>query len=986
MKHHILTMLALLLLAGWQQQARAEAGDVLFQESFDTQAGFNRFTVLDLNHDGDTWLWGASKGGFSENNFWATYLYSSSKQGNDWLLTPELQLQEGTIYNLQFRMKPAGSNYYTEVIAIAFGQGDDPTKYQLLQDEMLVPIGDWRDFSYQATVTATGSYRFGFQALSPADQYAIYIDDVVVAELGSAATPAPVGSLTATPGEEGALQATLSFTLPSRQSDGQELKGDLEKVTIERDGQLIATLTEGLQPGSQATYTDAKATIGNHTYIVRAFSAMGGGLPATTEVYVGEDVPSVVTHVELVDHIDHYTLSWQAPTRGENGHYFNPQNVTYSVYLPNGYQADILLAQGITATSLDIDAIDGEQTLARFRIKAVNKAGESDFQNSNVIVVGDPYQLPITESFAGGKTNTDHYWWLDAAAYYGNYWHVNTTGSSDGDGGCFVWVPYDYYDEAWLNSGKIDLRQTVNPKLTFDFNIKRNSTARIQIEAVDNLQQTTIVGYVDGKTADKTGWAQAEFSLAELRNLPYVMLKFHSTADDDESQELLAIDNIKMLDVVDHNLAATLLAPKSTVAGKLTTVPVTVHNFGQTTEQDYHVLLYADDVLVADSACTKALAPLTDATVALQFTPQGGNAQILLWAEVVLEADEVAADNRTKTEVLQLVAIDVKTVEQLTAANAAEGIALSWQKPELKAETVTDDFESYPAWSTENVGEWRMADLDDAWSLGLGNYTFPEMEEAYAYIVFNRNQLQISPYAEEGTAPGSEIPWIEAHSGEQYMAAFAPKEDMGVATADDWLISPQLNGEAQTISFWAKSLAKNGWEHYEVLYSMTDTRVDNFLVAKAESLIETTTWTQFEAQIPAGALYFAIRHLTPTDLGYGIFIDDVTFTRGDGELLAYNVYRDGKLVTTLGPDATTWTDAEGTPGSRYQLSCLYRAGESPLSEAVSISTGIGTVASATAQGVAATYRIDGVRTLGGAWHGISIQQMKDGSVRKQLKF
>ena len=958
---------------------KAETGDVLFSETFDTQAGFDRFTVLDLNKDGNTWIWAPSKGGWSENYFWAEYMYSSTDQGDDWLITPELQLQEGKVYSFRFRSKPAGSNYYTEVMSVAWGQGDDPKRYALLEEEMLVPAGDWKDYEYRVAVSQDGAYRFAFQALSPADQYAIYIDDVMVVEQASSDTPAAAEGLSATPDAQGLLQATLTFTLPSKLVSGEAL-ASIDKVEILRDDVLIATLTEGLTPGAAMSYTDSTPQNGEHTYSEVVFNDHGAGLPATTQAYVGIDRPSEVTNVTLLDYIDHYTLSWTPPTVGAEGHYFSTAGLVYDVYVPSGnLTPDVLVAQGIAATSIDTEAISGEQTLTRFRVKARNVAGESDFENSNVICVGTPYDLPVTESFAGGEVNPDHYWWLDARE--GQYWHINKTGSSDGDGACMVWTPWDYYDEAWLNSGKLNLKGTVNPKLSFDYNVARNSGTKIQVEAINNLQQTTIIGYVDGHTSDKNGWAQAEFSLAPVKDEAYVMVKLHGIADD---EELVAIDNIKILDYVEHNLAASLKAPANAVAGKLTDVSVGLHNYGENDEEGFHVLLYADGEVVADSVYTATLPSVSDDVITMQFTPSRKNAEVEVYAEVVLQGDQLESDNRTKTELISIMQIDVKTVSNLTASEAADGVTLSWTAPELSAETITDSFEDYELWANEQFGDWRLADLDDAWTMGFSNYTFPEMEEAYAYIVFNPDEMAISEYADENTPPASELAYMKAHSGQQYLATFAPKDDMGVDRADDWLISPCLNGDAQTIKFWAKSLAKNGWEHYEVLYSATDTQVGSFRVAKAESRIETTAWTEIEAELPDGALYFAIRHLTPTELGYGMFVDDVTFTVGDGQIQGYNVYRNDELVATLPSDATTYADLKGEPDSRYRISVLYHAGESPLSNEASATSGIRQQTTAATE-AAASYGVDGRRQTGNGRHGVTIQRMKDGTVRKAVK-
>lgn len=958
---------------------KAETGDVLFSETFDTQAGFDRFTVLDLNGDGTTWIWAPSKGGWSENYFWAEYLYSSRDQGNDWLITPELQLQKDKVYSFRFRSKPAGSNYYTEVMSVAWGQGDDPRQYALLEEEMLVPSGDWKDYEYRVAVSEDGPYRFAFQALSPADQYAIYIDDVMVQELASSNTPAAATGLSATPGNQGLLQATLTFTLPSKLVSGEVLT-DINKVEILRDDVLIATLTEGLAPGAEMRYEDSTPKNGQHTYSVVVFNDHGAGLPATTEVYVGVDRPSEVTNVTLLDHIDHYTLSWTPPTRGAEGHYFSTEGLVYDIYVPSdSYMPDVPVVKGLTTTSFDTEAISGEQTLTRFRVKARNVAGESDFQNSNVICVGTPYELPVAESFANGEVNPDHYWWLDARE--GQYWHINKSGSSDGDGACMVWTPWDNYDEAWLNSGKLNLKGTVNPKLSFDYNVAPNSGTKIQVEAINNLQQTTIIGYVDGHTSNQNGWAQAEFSLTPVKDKAYVMVKLHGIADD---EELVAIDNIKILDYVEHNLAASLKAPTSAVAGKLTDVSVGVHNYGENAEEGFHVLLYADGKVVADSVYTATLPSVSDDVITMQFTPSRRNSEVEVFAEVVLQGDQQENDNRTKTELISIMEIDVKTVTDLAASETADGVTLTWTAPELKAETITDSFEDYPLWANEHIGDWRLVDLDDAWSLGFNNYTFPEMEEAYAYIVFNPAEMAISEDADENTAPASELTYLKPHSGKQYLAAFAPKDDMGVDRADDWLISPRLNGDAQTIRFWAKSLANNGWEHYEVLYSSTDTQVGSFRVAKTESRIETTAWTEIEAELPAGALYFAIRHLTPTEQGYGMFIDDVTFTVGDGQIQGYNVYRDGELVATLASDATTYDDQKGEANSRYRISVLYHAGESPLSNEASATAGIYQQTAVSSE-AAASYGIDGRRQVGKGWRGVTIQRMKDGKVRKVVK-
>lgn len=101
-------------------------------------------------------------------------------------------------------------------------------------------------------------------------------------------------------------------------------------------------------------------------------------------------------------------------------------------------------------------------------------------------------------------------------------------------------------------------------------------------------------------------------------------------------------------------------------------------------------------------------------------------------------------------------------------------------------------------------------------------------------------------------------------------------------------------------------------------------------------------FTQYTAELPDGATHFAIRSCASDS--YLLMIEDVTFSKlngFDGELLGYNVYRNGvKINQNPIVDAkyidTTAENADHT----YQVSAVYDKGESELSEAISIAKSV----------------------------------------------
>ena len=155
-----------------------------------------------------------------------------------------------------------------------------------------------------------------------------------------------------------------------------------------------------------------------------------------------------------------------------------------------------------------------------------------------------------------------------------------------------------------------------------------------------------------------------------------------------------------------------------------------------------------------------------------------------------------------------------------------------------------------------------------------------------------------------------------AHSGTKYLFALF-RYDGG--QTDDWAISPELSGNAQTISFFARSYSSRYQEKITVYYSTGGKEMSDFIPVDGSTVDPLPNkWTEYTAALPEGAKYFAIRSYAENS--YMLMVDDVTYEAApvsDLGLKGYNIYRDGNLVTGQPVAGTTYVDTDVSEGEQY---------------------------------------------------------------------
>lgn len=128
---------------------------------------------------GNNWSVANNPGSTFTNNT-LQYLYNTNNAANVWFFTQAVNLTAGTSYRLTFKYGN-NSTTYTEKLKVKFGLS--PTANDMtdsITDLPSIKLSGSAISTTDFTPSATGAYYLGFQAYSAADQYNLYVDDILL--------------------------------------------------------------------------------------------------------------------------------------------------------------------------------------------------------------------------------------------------------------------------------------------------------------------------------------------------------------------------------------------------------------------------------------------------------------------------------------------------------------------------------------------------------------------------------------------------------------------------------------------------------------------------------------------------------------------------------------------------------------------------------------------------------------------------------------
>lgn len=930
MTKKIRTVLATILATGYvfSQAAVVNQGNdgtvsLPYFEDFETEDHLDLLYVIDANNDGRSWY-------YSDIVFDIRNRASEECDADDWLLLPPMKLEADKSYRLEFVAR-AVYNEYMERLEVKLGAGAEPDA-SVMTTTLIPPtdIQQRRTMGVTVTVPETGIYRIGFHAISPKGAFRLALDDISVESPKSALRPGIPDGFTAVSTAPGELKARVTFRVPDKTVNGKPLS-DIDRITLRVNGEDKFE-EESPEPG-KLIETTVDTRQGINTFRVAASNADGEGEPVELTLFAGDDTPMPPTDVRMEVRDGKAYLTWSAPTEGENGGFIDPATLTYEIQRRSDFSYVESSFAGTEYVDILPDNINSRPRQLFYCIRAISAAGKSlDSGDSNRYITGDAVSVPFRESFVNCNYDDDHWW---HSINEGERWNLSESLVYDNDGGAAKFAPANMGENSLFYTSRIDLRGTSNPLVTFYYWHVKNSDMRLELQASrENGEFKTLRTFDFSDNQDVTGWKKAAVLLSDYTDADYVLVGWKATAGG--IQTVTAFDAVEICDVASADLSVDVSAPSAAAENQPVMVTATVANAGATDAHGFKVKLTHESLgLVEEIECPLlevGMEKVVEFNFPFQPTPGFRNGAYV----VSVEWDEdINYSNDSRRFVIEVRPGRLPNPEALTGIRTDHEVALSWNEPSLSG-PITDDMEDYEPFLISDFGEWITIDRDRQQTYRIVEAQLDETGEQLSYITLEYPNAG-TPMAFQvfnPTEAGSSYAEGMCRSGNQVLASFAAVKEHN----DDWLISPELSGEAQTVSFWARSGGDEIWgqEKIEVYCSERLQAPEDFTMLLGETSIPNGEWTEITVDIPENARHFAIRCVS--EIVMSLFVDDITYTPKPAEarLVGYNIYRDNVRLNEEPVIENSYEDVDVPENAVYTVRAVYDEGESLSSNSVSL--------------------------------------------------
>lgn len=884
-----------------------------YTDDFSDAATMSGWIIEDSNTDDSTWK-------AQEGEFAIAANYASGM--DDWLFSPGVEFDSDKLYRIDLEVSGSieGCPEHFEVKVGA--KPESEAMIDVVIDTLVIGSTKPMTISGYLYNMYTSTVHIGIHAISQPFTGGLHISRVHISEPCPFTIPNGVDNVVLKRGYNTIPLVDIKFTAPDLQADGEDI-ASLTKIEVWRNDAGVVKVFDNPAPGSNLNFTDEIPGSGFYTYTFVPFSESGEGIKNYASISVEAGTPATPAEFTATEASDagKVKLQWSAVTTDTEGYPLEKNSVSYTLVEINGGQQD-LVADNLKVTSYTYRAVPrGEQAFKQYAVSAITSLGESVQKISNLLAVGTPYGFPYSESLAETRNSSiiaamsvagESSWQMANDSSFGDI------ASFDHDNGYFVMVGSSVGDASQLQFGKVSLAGAVKPVVSFysyniagDVDDMNNISVLIRCNGEWKVEGTI----VECESADsKPGWHRTVVDLSAYAGQTIELALVGTLV----THQYILVDAVSICNFFDNDISASSISvPDRVKPGKDFKITAKAVNYGLNDAENVSAVLLRNGEAVA-SKPIELLAAGQSATVIFTDALNVSYSDAVAYSvEFGFAADDNPDDNTTSEAKVAVDKQNLPIVKNFCIIAIGNEAKLSWGTPDYEGSStevrMTDDFEDYPSFANSGIGDWTLVDADDDQTFGIGGIEFPGITK----------NMPLSYFVLDTELQGLNETWV-AHSGTKYLSNIGAVAE----TCDDWLISPQLTGKEQTVSFYARSYNPSYLESFEFLYSTTGIATDDFISLDVQQFIG-SDWTEYAYSLPAGAKYFAIRCISYDALMFQI--DDVTYSRfadGDNVLLGYNVYCNNVLLTQEPIEGNAYTAAFSSPDDEFAVSAVYTAGES----------------------------------------------------------
>lgn len=380
--------------AAWQLPVRIDC----------TPEMLDMMTIVNANGDDETWY-------YSDWDYgWYSGQVDEAPEGDDWIFLPPVNIPDASkYYSFYIECKKKANIYPNTYLEVYYGDYPDPA---MMKGNVIMPkfSPQPRDFKEYGNpmfqVPEAGTYYIGIRCTTAVEEIGCVVKSIRIEDNSiTPESPAAPTDIVATPGENGALQATVTFTMPTKTTGGQDIAAGTQlsaAVTAEN------TVTVTGTPGQEVSAT-VNTVQGDNTISVVVSNGNAKGERAVVNVYTGVAVPGSVKNLTGVVSPDMMSvaMTWEAPDAEKTGGYVDPATVEYNFAIKDpetGRWIETPVGTGVTSGTFNMPQ-GWTQNIYSLGVTTQNAAGSNDKVMAFNVQLGPAHILhpDMKEDFENGE-------------------------------------------------------------------------------------------------------------------------------------------------------------------------------------------------------------------------------------------------------------------------------------------------------------------------------------------------------------------------------------------------------------------------------------------------------------------------------------------------------------------------------------------------------------------------------------------------------